>query len=198
MDLALLYIYQHVPNIPVKLELSTLQKKELFSFMKNTKDKEEYRRASAIKQKTEGIPYRTIAKNLGVNYRNVYDWIKKYKNSGIDGIRNKRKNGGRKPVISTDKNKEIVKDIVLNKSPKTFGYLKNTWSIRLLATYLSTLLEMNVSPMQTWRIIQDLGIVYKQPKLELKKGSDYEEKKEKIDRYKKISSALLKKDSTRI
>jgi hypothetical protein len=43
------------------------------------------------------------------------------------------------------------------------------------------------------RIIQDLGIVYKQPKLELEKGDDYEEKKNKIDRYKKISSALLKK-----
>ena len=109
----------------------------------------------------EGVPYRTIAKNLGVNYRNVYDWIKNYREYGLDGIRNKRKNGGRKRVISTDKNKEMVKDIVLNKSPKSFGYLKNTWNIRLLATYLSSLLEMNVSPMQTWRIIQDLGIVYK-------------------------------------
>ena len=92
----------------------------------------------------------------------------------------------------------MVKDIVLNKSPKTFGYLKNTWSIRLLATYLSSLLKMNVSPMQMWRIIQDLDIVYKQPKLELEKSNDYEEKKKKIDRYKKISSALFKKDSTRI
>ena len=167
--------------------------------MKSTRDKEEYRRASAIKQKMEGVPYRTIAKNLGVNYRNVYDWINNYrKYDGLDGIRNKRKNGGRKPVISTDKNKEMVKDIVLNKSPQTFGYLKNTWSIRLLATYLSSLLEMNVSPMQTWRIIQDLGIVYKQPKLELEKGVDYNEKKGKIDRYKKVSSALFKKDSTGI
>ena len=187
-----------MPNNPVRLELSIVQKKELFSFMKSTKDKEEYRRASAIKQKMERIPYRTIAKNLGVNYRNVYDWINNYRKYGLDGIRNKRKNGGRKPVISTDKNKEIVKDIVLNKSPQTFGYLKNTWSIRLLATYLSSLLEMNVSPMQTWRIIQDLGIVYKQPKLELEKGVDYNEKKGKIDRYKKVSSALFKKDSTRI
>jgi transposase len=166
--------------------------------MKSTRDKEEYRRASAVKQKMEGIPYRTIAKNLGVNYRNVYDWINNYRKYSLDGIRNKRKNGGRKPVISTDKNKEMVKDIVLNKSPHTFGYLKNTWSIRLLATYLSSLLKMNVSPMQTWRIIQDLGIVYKQPKLELEKGIDYEEKKNKIDNYKKISSALLKKDSTGI
>lgn len=110
--------------------------------MKSTRDKEEYRRASAIKQKMEGIPYRTIARNVGVNYRNVYDWINNYRKYGLDGIRNKRKNGGRKPVISSDKNKETIKDIVLNKSPKTFGYLKNTWSIRLLATYLSSLLEM--------------------------------------------------------
>ena len=101
-----------MPNNPVRLELSTVQKKELFSFMKSTKDKEEYRRASAIKQKMEGVPYRTIAKNLGVNYRNVYGWINNYrKYDGLDGIRNKRKNGGRKPVISTDKNKEMVKDI---------------------------------------------------------------------------------------
>jgi transposase len=181
------------------LKLSDTQKKELIRFMKNTKDKEEYRRASAVKQKMEGISYRTIARNVGVNYRNVYDWINNYrKYDGLDGIRNKRMNAGRKPVISTDKNKEIVKDIILNKSPKTFGYLKNTWSIRLLATYLSSLLEMNVSPMQTWRIIHDLGIVCKRPKLELEKGDDYEEKKGKINRYKKVSSALFKKNPTGI
>ena len=166
--------------------------------MKSTRDKEEYRRASAIKQKMEGVPYRTIARNVSVNYRNVYDWINNYRKDGLDGIRNKRMNAGRKPVISTDKNKEMVKDIILNKSPKTFGYLKNTWSIRLLATYLSSLLEMNVSPMQTWRIINDFGIVCKRPKLELEKDDDYEEKKNKIDRYKKVSSALLKKGSTGI
>ena len=52
MDLALLYIFQLVPNNPLRLELSTVQKKELFSFMKSTRDKEEYRRrAYAIKQK---------------------------------------------------------------------------------------------------------------------------------------------------
>ena len=41
---------------------------------------------------------------------------------------------------------------------------------------------MNVSPMQTWRIIHDMGIVYKRPKLELEKGDGYEEKKGKIER----------------
>jgi len=186
-----------VPYHPLTLEVSKEQKKELLLFMKSTRDKEEYRRAYAVKQKMEGVSYRTIAKDIDVNYRNVYDWIDNYRNDGLDGIRNKRKNGGRRAVITTAKNTEMIKDIVLNESPQTFGYLKNTWSIRLLATYLTSLLGMNVSRSQTWRIIHDLGIVYKQPKLELEKEreEDYEEKKEKIDNYKKVSRALLKKNT---
>jgi transposase len=112
MDLALLFVFNYVSNRPLRLELSSAQKKELFSFMKSTCDKEEYRRAYAIKQKLEGLPYRTIAKDIGVNYRNVYDWINNYRKFGLeDGIRNRRKNGGRKPMISTEKNKETIKDI---------------------------------------------------------------------------------------
>ncbi|MDN5846109.1 MAG: hypothetical protein L0H53_07525 [Candidatus Nitrosocosmicus sp.] len=56
-----------MPYHPLRLEVS----KELLLFMKSTRDKEEYRRAYAIKQKMEGLSYRTIAKDLGVNYSNV-------------------------------------------------------------------------------------------------------------------------------
>ena len=92
------------------LELSKLKKAELYDFMKETRDKEEYRRASAIKQKLQGLPYRTIARNLDVNYRNVYNWIKEYKEYGLDGIRSKRNNAGRIPKISSAKNKKTIRD----------------------------------------------------------------------------------------
>lgn len=82
------------------------------SKVKETKNKEEYRRASAVKQKLEGLPYRTIARNLDVNYRNVYNWINEYKQQGLDGIRSKRKNAGRLPKISSDKNKQMIKEII--------------------------------------------------------------------------------------
>ena len=182
---------------PDPLRLSANQKKKLFDFIKNTRNKEEYRRAVSVKYKMEGMSYRTIAKNLGVNYRNVYRMIKSYKEHGLDGIRSKRMNAGRIPKISSDKNKQMIKDTLL-KSPRIFGYLRNTWSIRLLAAYLSKELEMSVSPMQTWRIVHGLDIVSKKPKLSLERESDYEEKKETIDNYKKVSSALLKKGSGRI
>ena len=91
----------------------------------------------------------------------------------------------------------MIKEII-SKSPRIFGCLKNTWSIRLLAAYLTTILGMNVSPMQTWRIVHDLGIVSERPKLALEHAEDYEKKKKTIDNYKKVAEALLKKNSIRI
>jgi transposase len=115
---------------------------------------------------------------------NLYDkviqgtWFRR-----TDGIRSKRKNAGRIPKISSDKNKQLIKDTVL-KSPRSFGYLRNTWSIRLLAAYLTDVLKMNeFSPMQTWRIIHDLGITYKKPRLMLEHEKDYEERKKTLDNY---------------
>ena len=179
------------------LELSKVKKAELFDFMKETKNKEEYRRASAIKQKLEGLPYRTIARNLDVNYRNVYNWIKHYKEYGLNGIRSKRRNAGRISKISSDKNKQMIREII-SKSPTAFGYLKNTLSIRLLAAYLTIILGINVSPMQTWRIVHDLGMVSKRPKLALEHADDYEKKKKIVDYYKKVSPAFLKNNPSRI
>ncbi|MGC2682513.1 MAG: helix-turn-helix domain-containing protein [Candidatus Nitrosopolaris sp.] len=75
----------------MKAEHLELSKAELFDFMKRTRNKEEYRRVSAIKQKLEGLPYMTIVKNLDVNYRNVYNWIKEYKEYGLDGTRSSKK-----------------------------------------------------------------------------------------------------------
>jgi hypothetical protein len=63
-----------------------------------------------------------------------------------------------------------------------------------LAAHLTTILGMNVSPMQTWRIVHDLGIVSRRPKLALDHAEDYEKKKKIIDNY-KVAAALLKKNS---
>ena len=81
----------YVPYHPLRLELSRVQKRELLLFMKSTRDKEEYRRAYAVKQKMEGVPYRTIAKDMGVNYRNVYDWIDNYRKYGLRWYKKQKK-----------------------------------------------------------------------------------------------------------
>jgi hypothetical protein len=77
------------------------------------------------------------------------------------------------------------------------------WNQRQVTTVIvtglfrpTTTLGMSVSPMQTWRIVHDLGVVSNRPKLEHAK--DYEKKKKILDNYKKIFAALLKKNPPRI
>ena len=65
------------------LELSKIKKTELLNFMKGTKNKEEYRRASAVKQKLEGLPYSSFLSNLPVNNKSLRS-IKRNINRYID------------------------------------------------------------------------------------------------------------------
>ena len=56
-------------RIPSRLKLTMGQRNGLRSFMKKTKDKQEYRRAQAILKKGEGKTHKEIAKEHGVNER---------------------------------------------------------------------------------------------------------------------------------
>jgi transposase len=117
----MLFILIAVKSDP--LRLSTSQKRELFDFIKTTRNKEEHRRVVAVKQMMEGMSYRNISKNLGVNYRNVCYMIKSEKERDLDCTKSKRKNAGRIPKISSDKNKHKIKQIVLD-SPRSFWISK--------------------------------------------------------------------------
>lgn len=60
----------------------------------------------------EGQSFRTIAKNLTVNYRNVYYMIKSYKEHGLDGIRSKRSNAGVKDGIRSKRIPKISSELI--------------------------------------------------------------------------------------
>jgi transposase len=164
--------------------------KRLKAFMKAC-DKDEYKRALAIIHRSRGIPYSHIASMLGVHIRSIQRWISQYRQMGIEGLKTKP-HPGKKPRIGK-KEKRLIEKIAL-KSPKAFGYLKNDWSIRFLATHLSKELGIKVSKSHLHRILHELGLAYKRPKAYVKSPDpDYEAKKKALEGYKKISKALLKK-----
>ena len=74
--------------------------------------------------------------------------------------------------------------------------LKEYLEYQAFGAYLTTILGMNVSPMQTWRIVHDLGIVSKRPKLALEHAEDYEKKKKKVDSYQEDICCTFKKESS--
>ena len=111
---------------------------------------------------------------------------------GTKGLE-RRKLGGTKSRI-TDENREIILSVLFN-DPNVFGYIRNTWSLRSLAKCLTEELDIPISFRHLQRMLKDMGIRCKRPKLELEHddGADYDEGKKKVQNYKKIASALKKR-----
>lgn len=175
-----------------KLNLTTGQKNSIRRLMKKTTDKRHYRRLLAVLQKSNGRTFEDIAKEHGVSIRSVQRWLSAYLKTGTKGLEIK-KTGSTQSRI-TDENREIILSVLFN-DPNIFGYIRNTWSLRSLAKCLTEELDIPLSFRHLQRILKDMGIRCKRPKLELEHddGTDYEEGKRKVQNYKKIASALKKR-----
>lgn len=175
-----------------KLHLTIEQKNSLKSLMKNTTDKRQYRRFLAILQKSNGRTFKDISKEHIVNIRSVQRWIVfAYLENGITGLEIKKTGSSLQSRI-TDENKEIILSLLFN-DPHLFGYVRNTWSLRSLAKCLTEELDIPISFKHLQRILKDMDIKCKRPKLELEHGPDYDDGKKKVKNYKQIASALKKR-----
>ncbi len=173
-----------------KLNLTTAQKNSILRMMRNTLDKKLYRRLLAVIQKSNGRTFEDIAKEHDVSIRTVQRWISAYLKTGTKGLEIK-KSGGTKFRI-TNEDREIMLSVLFN-DPNIFGYIRNTWSLRSLAKCLTEELDIPISFKHLQRILKEIGIRCKRPKLELEHGADYEDGKRKIKNYKKVASALKKR-----
>ena len=130
-----------------------------------------------------------------MSIRSVQRWLSAYLQIGMEGLEIK-KTGSTQSRI-TDENREIILSVLFN-DPNIFGYVRNTWSLRSLAKCLlqKNLIFQSISFRHLQRILKDMGIRCKRPKLELEHGLDYDEGKKQVKNYnKQVASALKKQES---
>jgi transposase len=178
-------------NLVKRLALSGSERQRLRGLMKATRSKREYREASAILEKADGLTYEAIAVKHGVDVRTVQRWVEAYEAHGLDGLRDKPHPG--KPSSYTEAQRRRIVELALQ-SPRLFGYLRNSWSVRLLSRHLTREVGVKISKSQVWRILHEAGIVHKRPKATVKSPDpDYERKAAKVSAYKRIAPALEKR-----
>ena len=155
--------------------------------------KEEYRRYLAILLRAQGMTSEGVAGALGVTRRSVERWVRAYRSSGAEEL-GRGTHPGRSPRMGEAERRLIVETAL--KGPRAFGYLKNEWSVRLLARHLTEELGVEVSRAHLWRILRELGIVYKRTKAVVSSPDpDHDEKAMKVQGYKRAASALEKRGS---
>lgn len=173
------------------IKLSEKEIKQLENARKHTKDARSFRAMTGVLLRGEGQSAETVAKNLGVSPKQVFMWCRGYKKKGIKGLVLGKPPG--RPPKEGDKAKERI-PALLRDDPQLFGYLKGRWVVRDIAKQLKKE-GVNLSFQSVDRILHDLGISLKRPKLRAP-GSihkNYRKRKE-ITNYKAVAGALLKKE----
>lgn len=127
-------------------------------------------RALAIIHVAEGLSVRKTATILKVRANTVSDWVKRFKQYGIDGfiMKPRRK---RQPKISKEKLVDII-----SQSPHNFGLDCSRWTIKLLKNRFPDLKDYTVSGI--WRLLRRYGISWQKGRFQLvSPDPDYEKKK---------------------
>jgi len=172
--------------------LSKANRRKLADFSKTANDKREYRAALGVLLRGDGETAEEVSRRLGVTRKQVFMWCRKFRSNGVDALRMRKQTG--RPAHQGSKAKEIIPHL-LEKDPQAFGYLKGRWVLRDIARELKKE-GINLHYTGVRRVLNDLGITLKQPKLRapgsLKKN--YRKRKEIAD-YRRIAPALLKKES---
>lgn len=137
-------------------------------------DKESGYRAKIILLKDEGYTVPEIRKATNHHDINIRKWIHRFNENGIDGILSKIHK--HKPIKITDDIEKKVIEIAV-KNPRDCYHLSfSTWSLRVLAGYISKELNLvdSISHTEIRNILLKHGIRYRQSKVTLGDSLDPE------------------------
>ena len=82
----------------------------------------------------------------------------------------------------------------MKQDPKLFGFLKGRWVVRDIAKEIEKETGIKISKSHVERILDELGLSYKRPKLHVKSDDpNYYRKKREVRNYKRIAPALEKR-----
>ena len=176
----------------MKFKLTRNEKRNLSRFVKRTKDKMEYARASAILMRSKGMKVKQVASSLQVCMGAVFKWERLYRRNGLDGLRS------RKPPCKPARKRPAARRLIpmlLKRDPKAFGFLKGRWVVRDISKALKSE-GVEISPTQVHGILRDLGLSYKRPKLDVVSDDpSYARKERELNHYKQVAPALAKNGS---
>lgn len=144
---------KHTSSLPRKRDRRALQR----------------RRFKAIKLHKRGLSQYRIAKQLGVSFEAVSNWVEIYGQKGFKGLKTQGQPGPKSPL--TDKDRQKLKAAIL-KGPEAFGYDTGIWTLQRIAAVIRKLAKTTFKTTQTWRIVTALGFSCQKPQTKAKERNE--------------------------
>jgi transposase len=155
--------------------LSDNERNILYDMMEDEEDNgESSYRAKIILLKDEGYTVPEIRRATNHHDINIRKWIHRFNEHGVDGIMSKL-HKHRSIKLTVEIEKKIVE--IASKNPREcYGLPFSTWSLRVLAGYVSKELNLvdSISHTEIRNILLKHGIRYRQSKITLGSSTDPE------------------------
>src|SRR5215217_4544649 len=145
----------------------------------------ERRRLRAIELLESGNTYREVAEISDASLSSVVYWARVHRKKGVEGLKPKAVSG--RPIQLTEKQKEILKKILLKGSVKA-GYSTDLWTLKRIAEVIKEHFEVNYHPGHVWKIMKALGWSCQKPE-----GRAIQRDEEAIRKWKRYKWPQIKK-----
>jgi len=122
----------------------------------------------------EGKSPQEIGKILQRNPHTVRDWLKRYKNEGIEGFRRLTSPG--RPADKRNSGNAVILEII-DKNPSEYGFHANSWTAQLIVEYLKAERGMTISVDTVKRALKKTGYSFKRPTKAVPAGTLTDEEK---------------------
>ena len=128
---------------------------------------------------------------LGMSHSSIYDWLNRYYDDGLEGLRSKTKIGS-EPLITTEMEKWL-RIVVLNSTPVDHGYDTLLWTRDILVELLWNQYGIDVAGRTVSDHLNKIGLSYQKPVYRAKEQDPDEVEyfiNEKFPRIKRLAARI--------
>lgn len=120
----------------------------------------EKRRMKAAEYFAEGKSAGEVARLLGVRRQSAHEWLKAWKETGVQALRSKGA-AGPKSRLSAEQKSTLVKAIVAG--PQAHGHATAVWTLPRVAKLIEEQTGERYHPGHVWWVLRELGLSCQQP-----------------------------------
>ncbi|MBE9223123.1 helix-turn-helix domain-containing protein [Cyanobacterium stanieri LEGE 03274] len=129
-----------------------LEKETLYSLYRSSSDKRQKNHYQIIWLIASGKTVAQVSQITGYSNNWIYQLVRKYNQSGVDSLGDKRKNNGGHNSLLTDLERKQLREVLLQPSPD--GGL---WNGRKVADWLSQLTGKKISRHRGWEMLKSFS-----------------------------------------
>jgi len=131
----------------------------------------ERRRKRGFEMLRAGVPKATIAREVSVAYKTIWEWENRLRTMGSDAWRDE-KQPGRPMKLTGAQRKRLVK--ILLKGALNYGFENDLWTLKRVAQVIKKEFNITYNVTHVWRVLRGLGLTAQVPlKQALERDEDY-------------------------